>query len=312
MLDARRVPRMAPEPATMAVGTLPRRTVELPSGTVRYLRHGRGSPLLLVHGIPTSARLWEPLLGALGEHHDCIVPDLLGLGASVPAPGADLSSGGQATMLVELLDALGVDRCALVLHDQGGAHGQTLLVDHGDRIDAVAFVDVVCLDNWPVPAVDVLVALANRRWLLRALCRSRLLPTVMRRVWPLPQTSFRGLPRALQDEWLAPLVEGGPRLERWADYVAAQSRAWTDRAIPTLRAWERPAVVIWAAGDRHLPVDWAARLAAEIPGCDGGPVLIPHAAHFLQPEVPQTLAAELLTFLARALSDRDPEETNVR
>lgn len=291
----------------MAIGTLPRQRIALPCGEVAYLRHGEGTPLLLVHGIPTSARLWEPLLGALGARHDCIVPDLLGLGESIPAAGADLSSGGQASMLAQLLDALGIERCALVLHDQGGAHGQTMLVDHGARIDAVAFVDVVCLGNWPVPAVDLLVALAGHRRLLRALCRSGLLPTVMRRLWPLPQTSLRGLPGALVDEWLAPLCEGGPRLERWADYVGAQSRRWTDRAIPTLRGWTKPATVVWAAGDRHLPVDWAARLAAEIPGCDRGPVLIPHAAHFLQPEVPRTLAAELLAFLERAL-DHDQEE----
>ena len=59
----------------MAVGTLPRRTAQLACGNVTYLRHGEGPPLLLVHGIPTSARLWEPLLGDLGEHFDCIVPN---------------------------------------------------------------------------------------------------------------------------------------------------------------------------------------------------------------------------------------------
>lgn len=289
----------------MPIGTLPRRVAHLACGDVMYLRHGEGPPLLLVHGIPTSARLWEPLLGALGEHYDCIVPDLLGLGESIPARGADLASPGQAEMLVQLLDGLGVGRTSLVLHDQGGAHGQTLMARHGHRVSAVAFVDVVCLDNWPVPVVRWLMALTRRPRALRLLARTRVLQSVMRRVYPLPQTTLRGLPRELVDDWLAPLDDGGRRLMDWSRYVGAQSERWTSEALPALRAWDKPAHVIWAAGDQHLPIHWAPRLVSEIPGCTG-PTVIPHAAHFLQPEVPETLARELLAFFGRATGGAAP------
>src|SRR5437879_5809406 len=101
MLEARRIDPPPPESHSIAVGTLPRQRVQLDCGEVAYLRHGSGPSLLLVHGIPTSARLWEPLLGTLGEHFDCIAPDLLGMGRSRPAASADLSSPGQAEMLVQ-------------------------------------------------------------------------------------------------------------------------------------------------------------------------------------------------------------------
>lgn len=294
--DALGAPR--PEPPSMPVGTLHRRFAELPSGRVAYLRHGVGAPLLLVHGIPTSCRLWEPLLGALGERYDCIAPDLLGLGHSEPAPGADVSSPGQAAMLVELLDHLGVGESLLVLHDQGGAHGMQLLKRSGDRIRAVALCDVVCYDNWPVPVVSLLMRLARRRRPIRQLARFGLVQWSMERVFPLPQTVVRApLPARLVADWYRPLDAGGPALESWQRYVASQSNHWTLDAVPTLRAWTKPALVVWAAEDRFLPPSWGVRLARDIPGAAGGPRLLPFAGHFWQAEVPAHGARVLREFL---------------
>ncbi|WP_343602790.1 alpha/beta hydrolase [Mycobacterium sp.] len=299
MFYARRTAAPPPEQSSLTIGTLPRQHVALSCGTVSYLRHGRGPSLLLVHGIPTSARLWEPLLGALGEHFDCIVPDVLGLGRSRPAPGADLASPGQADMLAELLDSLGIDETLLVLHDQGGAHGQQLLVRHGSRVRAVVFCDVVCFDNWLVPVIDVLSQLTRHPGVVRALGRRRVLQLPMRTVYPLPQTVVRGpLPRALVDDWFHPL-DTGDGLDDWCRYVRSQDPRWTIEAVPTLQAWTKPAHVIWAASDRFLPPSWAVRLAHTIPGADDRPTLLADAGHFFQPEVPVTASAALLDFLLR-------------
>jgi pimeloyl-ACP methyl ester carboxylesterase len=288
----------------MEIGALPRQEVELSCGRVTYLRHGSGPSVLLVHGIPTSARLWEPLLGDLGEHFDCIAPDLLGLGHSRPNPAADLASPGQADMLAELLDALGIEQTLLVLHDQGGAHGQQLLVRHGARVRAVAFCDVVCFDNWEVPVVAALSRLSRRPAVVRALASARLPQALMRHAYPFPQTAVRGrLPDALVDDWYRALDAGGDLLDEWCRYVVAQDPRWTVEAVPTLRSWTKPAHVVWAADDRFLPPSWAARLAAEIPGVDENPTLLPHAGHFFHPEVPRTAAAALLRFLRRVDAD---------
>lgn len=293
--------RPAPEPPSMPIGTLPRQTVSLPCGEVSYLRHGSGPPLLLVHGIPTSARLWEPLLGDLGERYDCIAVDLLGLGESRPAPGVDVSSPGQATMLSQLLDALGVDETLLVLHDQGGAHGMRLLAQDGDRIRAVAFCDVVCYDNWIVPAIAVLMAAARFPRLLDRLGPTRLLEVPFTKLWPFPQTFVRGqMPPELADDWFAQLRAGGEDLNAWCRYVRAQSPRFTIEAVPTLRAWTKPALVVWAGHDRFLMPSWGARLAADIPGAPDQPVLLPFAGHFFHADVPRTAARVLDEFLAGA------------
>jgi pimeloyl-ACP methyl ester carboxylesterase len=301
MLEARRrTSVLAPEASATPAGTFERRTVEVPGcGSVAHLRHGSGPPLLLVHGIPTSCRLWEPLLGDLGAHFDCIVPDLLGLGRSLPAPGARLDSPGQADMLAGLLDALGVDEALVVAHDQGGAHVGQLLARHGGRVRGVAFVDVVCLDNWPVPLISALMAVARVPPLLDALAAARVLQAGLG-VAGFPRTvrRLRTVPEAMREDWLWVLGPDAPPEARAAfrGYVTAQDVRWTAEAVPALNAWDKPAHVVWGADDHHLPVRWAARLAAELPTA-GPPVVIPDASHFLQAEVPRTLAAELLRFL---------------
>ncbi|HEX7322947.1 MAG TPA: alpha/beta hydrolase [Mycobacterium sp.] len=297
MLTAHNKPlrAMPPESPSMPIGTLARQYVDLYCGRVAYLRHGSGPPLLLVHGIPTSCRLWEQLLGTLGEHYDCIVPDLLGLGRSTPNPGADLSSPGQVEMLTQLLDALGIDETYAVFHDQGGAHGQQLLKRHGERVKAVVFTDVVCYDNWLVPMVAIMMWLAGHR-LIPVLGRLGVLQAVLNR-HTLPLTIVRGkFPAALRDDWMLALREGG-RLQRdWIRYVTSQSPDWTLDAVPALQAWTKPTRVIWAAHDRFLPPSWGQRLAQDIPGSPDDVKLLPFAGHFWQAEIPQTGARAILEF----------------
>ncbi len=297
MFEARRTPAPAPEPPSIVVGTLERRKASLDCGDITYLRHGDGPPLLLVHGIPTSARLWEPLMGTLGERYDCIAVDLNGMGRSRPAPGADLSSPGQADMFAALLDHLGIDTTLLVLHDQGGAHGQQFMVRHGERVRAVALTDVVCFDNWTVPAIAALMVLARRPPLVAALGKVRAIQAPMRAAWPLPQTVRRGrIVKALVDDWFYAL-DTGDGLEAWCAYVHAQDPRWTMEAVPTLKAWDKPARVLWATDDRFLPVRWGVRLASTIPTANDRLTLLPEAGHFWQAEIPQTGARELLAFL---------------
>lgn len=289
--------RPPPEPPSLPVGSLPRRRAALDCGEVSYLRHGSGPPLLLVHGIPTSARLWEPLLGDLGEHFDCIAPDLLGLGQSRARAGVDVSSPGQAAMLAQLLDHLGVEETLLALHDQGGAHGLRFLDRFGDRVRAVVLADVVCYDNWEVPAVRLVSTACRWPAALHALTRAGLVVGPMRRVWPFPHTTFRGpVPDRMLEDWMAPLRVGGPDLEAFAGYVRAQSPQHTADTERIARDFPRPALVVWAAHDYFLMPSWGARLARDFPGAPNDPVLLPFAGHFFQADVPRTAARVLVDY----------------
>ena len=44
-----------------------------------YVEHGRGDPVVLLHGNPTSSYLWRKVITELSRYGRCIAPDLIGL-----------------------------------------------------------------------------------------------------------------------------------------------------------------------------------------------------------------------------------------
>src|SRR5215210_7680476 len=86
---------------------------------VSYREGGSGPVLVLVHGITSSSRNWEPVLPLLEEHFTVIAPDLLGHGESAK-PVGDYSLGAYACLVRDLMLTLGHDRATVVGHSLGG------------------------------------------------------------------------------------------------------------------------------------------------------------------------------------------------
>lgn len=100
------------------------RDVDVAGSPVRVHELGAGPPVLLLHGSgpgTTAWGAWAPVATALAAEHRVVAPDQAGFG-STPAPGGARpglrSWVGQAA---ELMDALGIDRYAVVGHSMGGA-----------------------------------------------------------------------------------------------------------------------------------------------------------------------------------------------
>ncbi len=100
------------------------RQVAVGEFTVNYASAGSGDALLLLHGSEPneSWRVWEPVL-PLADTHKLIAPDLLGYGKS-SRPEETPDHKGQARMLRDLVDKLGVEKLSLV---GGGWGGQVAL-----------------------------------------------------------------------------------------------------------------------------------------------------------------------------------------
>lgn len=58
-----------------------------PDGHLSAVRRGSGSPLLLVHGLGSSALTWKPVLGRLSAERSVIAVDLPGFGKTPPLDG---------------------------------------------------------------------------------------------------------------------------------------------------------------------------------------------------------------------------------
>jgi pimeloyl-ACP methyl ester carboxylesterase len=80
---------------------------------------GAGEPIVLLHGWPQHWWAWRKVAPLLAPHARLVMPDLRGFGWSdAPADGYDKQT--MADDVLALLDALGLERVAIVGHDWGG------------------------------------------------------------------------------------------------------------------------------------------------------------------------------------------------
>ena len=117
------------------------------NGTKLYVRvGGRGPAVVLLHGYGETGDMWVPLAKDLAHDHTVVVPDLRGMGLSAkPAGGYDKKT--QAGDVAGLLDALKLERAALVTHDIGNMVGYAFAAQYRNRVTCFVVIDA------PLPGV---------------------------------------------------------------------------------------------------------------------------------------------------------------
>ena len=108
---------------------------------MNYIRRGTGKPLLLVHGLGDSWRMWKPILDDLAAEREVIAVDLPGFGDTSPLPGevsirtlADALTGFLAENGLTGIDAVGSSmgaRLVLELARRGDVVGAVVSLDPG-------------------------------------------------------------------------------------------------------------------------------------------------------------------------------------
>lgn len=91
---------------------------------------------LLLHGQPGGAADWDGVLAALDGRATAVAIDRPGWDGRSPA--RDLA--GNARAALDVLDARGVERAAVVGHSLGAAIAAWLAVHHGERVSALVLV----------------------------------------------------------------------------------------------------------------------------------------------------------------------------
>ena len=240
---------------------------------------GIGPPVLLLHGFPSTRKLWAGVAPALVEAgYRVLVPDLVGYGTCDAPAAVRVDMASQARWLLELLDALGVSRAAVVAHDVGSAAAQILLASAPDRVRGLAVLDGVYLGEWAMDAVAGIQA-----W--NPADAHRLFPVLARR---LGKTAvLRELFAAYEGK------EGGLRLIRAARDLDPSQTADLGE---TLRNSGVPALVLWGEHDAVFPVESVARPLAEL--LHAKLVLLP-GGHFTPADCPDEVAVALLVFLSQ-------------
>src|SRR4051794_9700561 len=86
-----------------------------------FTRSGSGAPLVLLHALGSSRRVWDPVVPALSEHFDVLAIDLPGFGESAPLPPeVEPSPVVLAGTVAGLLDDLGIGTAHVVGNSLGG------------------------------------------------------------------------------------------------------------------------------------------------------------------------------------------------
>jgi pimeloyl-ACP methyl ester carboxylesterase len=101
--------------------------------------------ILLLHGLPSSSRMFEPLLTRLADHYHLVVPDYPGFGHSDAPPPTEFAYtfDNIAKVMDHFTETLSLTHYTLYMQDYGGPVGFRMALAHPDRIEALIVQDAV-------------------------------------------------------------------------------------------------------------------------------------------------------------------------
>lgn len=121
---------------------------EFEKNQIFYIREGRGSNLILLHGYPTSSWDYSKIFAGLTRYYSVSVLDFLGFGYSAKPKKFPYSIHKQADLLESFIDKQALKRVRFVFHDYAVSVGQELLARLAERgsaqtyqIDGVVFLN---------------------------------------------------------------------------------------------------------------------------------------------------------------------------
>ena len=123
-----------------------------------YIEEGDGTPIVFLHGNPTSSYLWRQVLPHLKRSGRLIAPDPIGMGDSDKIPANAEPDRYRFTSHARYIDAfmdevVGTEPVTLVLHDWGGALGFDWAYRNPRRVRAIAYMETfvapLTLDDLP-------------------------------------------------------------------------------------------------------------------------------------------------------------------
>ena len=104
-----------------------------------------GPTLLLLHGLPSSSRMFEPLFSRLSDRYHLIAPDYPGFGHSDwPDPKKFVYTFDHiAEIMNHFTEAIGLSRYTLYMQDYGAPVGFRMALAHPDRVESLIVQDAV-------------------------------------------------------------------------------------------------------------------------------------------------------------------------
>jgi haloacetate dehalogenase len=280
--------------------------IAVPGVEIAVRTAGAGPPLLLLHGYPQTSAMWSRIAPALARRYTVVAPDLRGYGASGKPPGSashiEYAKRTMAADQVAVMGALGFEEFAVVGHDRGGRVGHRMALDHPERVQRLAVLDIVPTHE-VFRTTDEMLARVYWHWFFLSQpydLPERLIGAdpeyLLRfalRAWSSDGTVFD---EAAVAEYAAAFRDPATVHATCEDYRAAASIDLEHDEADLDRRVTCPVLVLWGArgfvGRRYDVLECWGRRAQQVSGTavDSG--------HFLPEEAPAETLAALEEFLA--------------
>lgn len=252
--------------------------------------NGAGPPLLLIHGSGPGVSAWANwrlVMPALAQQRRVLAPDMLGFGHTDRPANAEYNLSHWVEQLLELMDALNLDRADIVGNSFGGALALALAIRAPERVRRLVLMGSVGVPFEITPGLDAVwgyePSLQNMRQLMDLFAHDRALVTdelarlrYEASIQPGIQASFAAMFPA-------------PR-QRWVDALA--SREEDIRALP------QHTLVLHGREDQVIPLSNSLTLAQWIPNSQLH--VFGHCGHWTQIEHRQRFVRLVEDFLAEA------------
>lgn len=264
---------------------------------IHHIEAGSGSTVLLLHGAGGGAANWYRMIAPLAARYHVVAPDLPGFGLSDGIPLRPPLGRYGAEFVAAWMDAVGLDRAAVIGTSFGGLLALRLAQRDASRIDKLVLIDSAGLGAempWlarlaTLPGVGRFALRPSRegtRMLFRLLLTS-------------DRTGLRGHEDALIEYLYASAAAGDPvelsRALRLFGGLRGQREILSPQELSALML---PTLVVWGANDRFLPVTHALSVVSRLP--DARSCVIPRAGHSPNWETPDAVSSAVLPFLANS------------
>jgi pimeloyl-ACP methyl ester carboxylesterase len=261
--------------------------------------------LLLLHGFPTSSRMYQGLMPLLADRYRLIAPDYPGFGNSDAPPHDKFAyTFDHITQVMEdFTQALGLKHYSLYMCDYGGDVGLKLAIAHPERIQAL----IVQNANISEEGESQLWVTRRAYWADRAAYEGKIQANLSsleadrgRHVGTTPHPE-RYNPDAWNDEYafLSRPGEEDIQLDLFYDYRTNQAAfpSW----VEWLKQHQPPTLVLWGRYDTSFTVEGAMTYAKALPNAE---VHLLDAGHFALDEATPEIAQLTRDFLDQTVAKK--------
>ncbi len=266
------------------------KTIDSAGIQTSYLEAGSGDPVLMLHGsgpgVSATAN-WQHNIGPLAEKFHVLAPDIVGFGATERPTDVVYSLRAWTDHVWAFLDALGIEKTAIVGNSLGGRIALQMATDRPERISRMVLMGSPGVGMTPTEGLAALRAYEPSHDAMRALLRNY----------------FAVDPTLITDELVAiryeaSVADGAYEAYRAMFFDPRHTGSELGITEDEVRAITTPALLVHGREDKVVPMQVSVTMLGLLPNADLH--VFSHCGHWTQIERADEFSALVSDFLRRS------------